>query len=307
MGLQELVEIKNIAGAGKMTDNLLEEIKLRKFIRKVIRIREKKILRERKKIMLEEQDLRKVVRHLLFEAEVDADTEPAPYQTTALNSVWEVFSNVLSPIKKTLRTLTDGGEERTSYRDHIYSSFYDLFRSLGVIQQAGESEAPGVMAEEKISINVKDEPEEKFEPDVEDPDEPTAKPSKEEEAEEEFKKFAITGKDATGARFAHKLLNNSNIENTLQEFHRNLGDANKRKQFEEYFMYNLDLFMIKYEKQLAGDLGQEPTFTEPVIPKPEGAVVRDPEGPAVAGEPTEPAETVGAPVADEELPELPKI
>ena len=82
-----------------------------------------------------------------------------------------------------------------------------------------------------------------------------------------------------------------------------LGDDEKRKQFEQYFMYNLDLFMIKYEKQLAGGLGQEPTFTEPVIPKPEGAIIRDPadtEEAVPAGE----EDTIAPAPADEELPEL---
>ena len=50
-----------------MTNNLLEEIKLRRLIRKVIILREEKILQERKEIMLEERGLRKVIRHLLTE------------------------------------------------------------------------------------------------------------------------------------------------------------------------------------------------------------------------------------------------
>ena len=32
--------------------------------------------------------------------------------------------------------------------------------------------------------------------------------------------------------------------------------------------------MNKYEKALASEIGQEPAFTEPVVPKPEGAVVK---------------------------------
>jgi len=287
-----------------MTNNLLEEIKLRKFIRKVIRVREEKILQERKKIMFEEKGLRKVIRHLLLEAEVDADTEPVPYKTTALNSLQDTFAVILEPLKKTLRTLTDGGEERISYRDHIYASMYDLFRSLSAIENAGEAPKTGVVAEEKITVNVEDAPEEGLEPDVEDPDEPEEKLSKDEESEEEFKTFAITGKDATGARFAHKVINNSNIEDTIQSIHRMLGDDNKRKQYEEYFMYNLDLFMIKWEKKLAGDLGQEPTFTEPVIPRPEGAVVREPAGEETPGMEAPAGETMAPAPADEELPEI---
>jgi len=300
-----------------MTNTLLEEIKLRKFIRKVIMIREEKILQERKKIMLEEKNLRKVIRHLLTEAEVDTDTEPVPYKSTAINFVNTVFGTVLKPIKTGLRTLTDGGEERVSYRDHIYQSLYDLFRTLSSVENAGESPKGGeALAEEKININIEDDDVEGDElaPDVEDPDAPDEKPTKEDEEEAEFKKFAIQGKDATGARVAFDTISNSNIEDTIQKYHRMLGDDEKRKQFEQYFMYNLDLFMIKYEKQLAGGLGQDPTFTEPVIPKPEGAVVREPAGAEEAGAPAEVGgeeappeegeETLAPPPADEELPEL---
>ena len=85
-----------------------------------------------------------------------------------------------------------------------------------------------------------------------------------------------------------------------------LGDDVKRKQFEEYLMYNLDLFMIKYEKQLAPTVGQEPAFTEPVIPKPEGAVIRQDTDEPFAGEEEDvPApDTVAGSPADEELPEI---
>ena len=38
-------------------------------------------------------------------------------------------------------------------------------------------------------------------------------------------------------------------------------------------LYNLNLFAIGYEKDLASEIGQEPAFTEPSMPKPEGAQV----------------------------------
>ena len=291
-----------------MTNSLLEEIKLRRFIREVIMLREEKILQEQKEVVLEEQNLRKVVRHLLLEAEVDTDTEPVPYKSTAINFVNTVFGTILKPIKTALRGLVDNGEERISYRDHMYQSLYDLFRTLSTVENAGESpkeEAePEIVAEEKITINVEDDEVDEFEPEVDDPDAPEEKLSKEDEEESEFKKFAIVGKDATGARVAFDTIANSNIEDTLQKYHRMLGDDKKRTEFEQYVMYNLDLFMIKYEKELAGSLGQDPAFTDPVIPRPTDAVIRDPAAATAAEE--EPEAGV-EPGAEEELGELPKI
>ena len=138
---------------------------------------------------------------------------------------------------------------------------------------------------------------------MEDPDEPIVKPTKEEEEDDKFKTFAIVGKDATGARGAYDTLEGSNIEDTLGKYHRILDDDKKRKEYEQYAMYNLDLFLIKWEGKLAASLGQEPACTEPVVPKPEGAVIRDPEAAAAAGEAPEAGEEIGA--EEEALPELP--
>ena len=291
-----------------MTNMLLEEIKLRRFIRKVIMLRKEKVLQEHKKTMLQEQNLRKVIRHLLMEAEVDTDTEPVPYKTTAANFVNKVFGTILKPIKTGLRTLVDGPEERLSYRDHIYQSLYDFFRTLSTVESAGEQPKEDLQ-EQDIVLDIEtddDETADELAPDIEDPEEPEQKMSKEDEEEQMFKKFAIQGKDATGARVAFETIQTSNIEDTIQKYHRMLGDDVKRKQFEEYLMYNLDLFMIKYEKQLAPTVGQEPAFTEPVIPKPEGAVVRqDTDEPFAGEEEDAPApDTVAGSPADEELPEI---
>ena len=291
-----------------MTNMLLEEIKLRRFIRKVIMLRKEKVLQEHKKTMLQEQNLRKVIRHLLMEAEVDTDTEPVPYKTTAANFVNKVFGTILKPIKTGLRTLVDGPEERLSYRDHIYQSLYDFFRTLSTVESAGEQPKEDLQ-EQDIVLDIEtddDEAADELAPDIEDPEEPEQKMSKEDEEEQMFKKFAIQGKDATGARVAFETIQTSNIEDTIQKYHRMLGDDVKRKQFEEYLMYNLDLFMIKYEKQLAPTVGQEPAFTEPVIPKPEGAVVRQDTDEPFAGEEEDvpvPDTVAGSP-ADEELPEI---
>ena len=281
-----------------MTNSLLEEIKLRRLIRKVIILRERKILQEQKKVMLEEQNLRKIVRHLLLEAEVDTDTEPVPYNKTSVNYVQQILGTILEPIKKGLRMLTDGGEERISYRDHIYQSLFDLFRTLNTVGNVAEVE-PGVVTEEKIEVDVGVEAGQS--PEVV-PDDQKKKPSKEDKEEAEFEKFGITGKDVTGARQAFETLSSSNIKDTIQKYHRMLGNDKKREELEGYLMYNLDLFVIGYERELAGQLNQEPTFTEPVIAKPEGAVIREPAG--VGGEEAPPAETMAPAPAGEELPEI---
>lgn len=56
---------------------IVEELKLRKLIRKAIRIAEAKRQNNEQKFLSEEERLRKVIRNLIAEAEV-GDTEDSP-------------------------------------------------------------------------------------------------------------------------------------------------------------------------------------------------------------------------------------
>ena len=270
-------------------EELMQEIKLRRLIRKAIKIREHKLKSKQQQTIAEEKKLRMVVRRLLSEGEVDADTEPVPYKSTAMNLLNDVFDQILPVIKKGLRKLTSGPEERESYRDHVLAKFQDMFGILNSSQEAGQA-----LAEQEIKFKVEDDDEEA--PDIL-PSSEEKKMSKEDEEEAEFEKFAQAGKDETGARIAFDTIANSNVEDNIRKLTKLLGDDAKRKEAESYFLYNLNLFMNKYEKALASEIGQEPAFTEPVVPKPEGAVVKPEAG--VEEVPPEPA-------AEEDLP-LPGI
>ena len=52
-----------------------------------------------------------------------------------------------------------------------------------------------------------------------------------------------------------------------------LYDAADKKEFEEFALYNTDLWLITYEDEVADEMGQKPAFNEPVTPKPEAAKV----------------------------------
>ncbi len=57
-------------------EQLLQEFKLRRLIRKALKIKKAK---ESAQSLSEEKKLRQVIRQLLKEGDVDADTKPAPY------------------------------------------------------------------------------------------------------------------------------------------------------------------------------------------------------------------------------------
>ena len=252
-------------------EELKQEIKLRRLIRKAIKIRENKLKKQQDLAIFEEKNLRKVIRHLLSEAEVDADTEPVPYKSTAMNLINDVFGEILPVVKKGLRKLTSDPEERRSYLDHVLNKMNTMFDTLNAAQEAGKA-----LAEQKIGFKIEDQEEDVGEtPDFEDPEAPKeTKPSKEDEEEREFEEFAMAGKDETGARIAFDTIASSNIENNIRKLVRLLGDDDKRQEAQEYFLYNLNLFAIGYEKDLADSIGQEPAFTKPSVPKPAGAVVK---------------------------------
>jgi len=251
-------------------EDRIQEFKLRRLIRKAIKIREHKLNMKQEQVISEEKKLRMIVRRLLSEGEVDADTEPVPYKSTAMNLLNDVFEQILPIIKKGLRKLTSGPEERISYRDHVLAKFKDMFGILNASQAAGVA-----LAEQEIKFKVEDDDEES--PDIL-PSSEEVKPSKEDEEEQEFEQFAQAGKDETGARVAFDTIANSNVEDNIRKLTKLLGDNDKRQEAEGYFLYNLNLFMNKYEKALASEIGQEPAFADIVVPKPVGAVVKPESG-----------------------------
>jgi len=93
--------------------------------------------------------------------------------------------------------------------------------------------------------------------------------SKEEEEEEKFKEFALSGQNPTGARIAFDTINSSNIQQNVVDNWKLLYDAADKKEFEEFLLYNTDLWLVTYENDIADEMGQEKAFSEPITPEPE--------------------------------------
>jgi hypothetical protein len=250
-------------------EELLQEFKLRRLIRKAIRI---KHFKEEKKNLVEEQKLRKVLRALMKE-EIDADTNPAPQESTALSALADAFNQILPILKTGLRKLKIP-EERQSYRAHILQKFSHMFSSYEALdsQQSGvvgESDVDEGPAGIKIAIDdpnrvmpsdgkederFKEEPEPELEPD-----------------DDDIAKLAIETEDPTGARRAFTTINNSNIQQILADTRKLLVRPEDKAEFKAYAMYNVDLWLLTYEKELADENGQPPAFDSTVTEKPSGA------------------------------------
>ena len=282
---------------------LLEEIKLRRLIRKALKIKEVRKRKETQKYLVEEDKLRTVLRHILKEGDVDADTNPAPYDSTALNALADAFNQILPVLQTGLRKLKRS-EERQSYRAHVLQKFNSIFQTFEGLDidgvQIGEGPVNEQEEDEKLTINLddparvmpsdgkenerfKDEPRPKLEPD-----------------DEDIAKLAIETEDPTGARRAFTTINNSNIEKLLADTRKLLPRPEDKQEFKEYALYNIDLWLLTYEKEIADENGEAPAFTSTVTEKPTGAAVT---GTAQQFE-APPAPATEAPAAGENIPDL---
>jgi hypothetical protein len=254
----------------------MQEFKLRRLIRKAIKIKERK---QKQQTLSEERKLRKAIRMILAEGDVDADTNPAPYSSTPMNILATALDQVLPVLKTGLRGMTKP-EERASYRAHVLEKITNIFNtvnSLGTpsmaVAKVGESDV-GLFEqedEEDIEVTVHEKPPEMVVPDSEKERFEPKKLSKKQQEEEQFKKFAISGENPTGARIAFETISSSNIQTELIDGWKILHDAKDKVEFEEFAKYNTDLWLIIYEDEIADELGQKAAFTETIIPKPGSA------------------------------------
>tara|TARA_Y100001938_G_C8067526_1_gene421134 strand:- start:533 stop:1399 length:867 start_codon:yes stop_codon:yes gene_type:complete len=256
----------------KNYETLAEEVQLRKLVRKAIRY---KIASENKSTLIEEQKLRNIIRHLILEAkEIDADGNPTPYGSTPLVFLADAFNEILKTVKDGLRSLQKP-EERASYRLNMLEKFKNFFakaegfdtKKTGAI---GESD---INEEENLKVTLDLDDDARVMPSDESENErfkPQEK-SEEERAEEDFETERVQGTDNTGAIWAFDTWNNSNIEATLSDKRKLLPSEEYKEEFKEYCLYNIDLWMLTYEKDIAEEKSQEAAFDKIIMPRPRGA------------------------------------
>lgn len=259
-------------------DQLLEEFKLRRLIRKALKLKEIKKKKEQEKQLLDEHNLRHVIRHLLSEGDVDADTNPAPHASTALSALADAFNQILPVLKTGLRKLKRP-EERQSYRAHVLQKFSDMFRNF----EGLDAKESGVVGESDINEQEEDD---SIKMKIDDPDRIMPSDGKEDDRfkeeptpelapdDSDIEKLAIETEDPTGARFAFNTINNSNIEKLLSDTRKLLPRDEDKQEYKDYAMYNVDLWLLTYEKELSDELGTPPAFDKVVTDKPAGAQVQ---------------------------------
>ena len=223
---------------------IVEELRLRKLIRKAIVIAESKRQKRQESEIFEEERLRKVIRNVIAEAEV-GDTEDSPYDNTGLNTLNTLFDNILKTIETGYKELASSKEQRDSFASHMLKAVENTLAPLRALDKSDQ-------LDEDIDITVgEDKPE-----DMDD-----VRKSEDEVGKENF---GIEGEDLTGRDKAYETFNK--VETQIVDAYKTLHNPNDIKAFYDGLLMNLDLYFKKFEDEIQPSVGDTDTGVQPDAP-----------------------------------------
>ena len=240
---------------------LIQELKLRRVIREGI-----KTVKKRNKIkeydnILEESQLRGVIRQLLIK---EGRGKPeGGHKSTAINRLEKLLHNIIDVLEDDFKELATDKAQRDSFRAHIINAVQNTFEPEELALRADSGEE----LNERIDIEVSglDDPRflkvpraSKEEEDKEEEDE-----RKEKEDPEIIKKsnFIIPGHDETGAEAA--FLTYDKIETQIETAYSTLKNEDDRETFEDYMIANLKIYFDQFEEEMNPSI-EEPASDIPV-------------------------------------------
>ena len=221
-------------------EQIVEELRLRKLIRKAIRIVEARRANSQQEVLAEENRLRKVIRNILNEDEV-GDTEESPYDNTGLNTLNTLFDNILKTIETGYKELASSKEQRDSFSAHMLKAVENTLAPLRALDKTDQ-------IDEEIDIEIgSDKPE-----DMKD-----VRKDKEEQGREDF---GIEGEDLTGRDKAYETFNK--VETQIVDAYKSLHNSQDVKAFYDGLLMNLDLYFKKFEDEMQPSVGAPDTGEE---------------------------------------------
>lgn len=223
----------------------LQEIKLRKFIRKGIQVVLERKKNKDKLALLEEQKLRTLIQDLIKEVEV-SDNDPAPNKYTGINQLEKLLKKIIPVIEDDFKQLTTSLEQRQSFRSHIINAVENSLAPSRVNKTA--------IATLSEDINIDVDEEEAF---IDVPRSGAA--AEEEPANPEREEFGIEGANITGRNMAYETF--KQVEKQILDSYDLLEDPEDRDIFYDYLITNLKLYFDKFEDELAPSV-KEPTTNQ---------------------------------------------
>jgi len=220
---------------------IVEEMRLRKLVRKAIRIAEAKRAAKQGEVLAEEERLRQVIRTMLKEDEV-GDTESSPYDNTGLNTLNTLFDNILKTIETGYKELSSSKEQRDSFSAHMLKAVENVLAPLRALDKSAEA------LEEAIDIEVgQDKPEDMTD-------------IRKTEDEVNKEDFGIEGQDLTGRDKAYETFNK--VETQIVDAYKTLHNPEDIKAFYDGLLMNLDLYFKKFEDEMQPNVSAPSTGAE---------------------------------------------
>jgi len=241
-------------------EKFLEELKLREYVRKAIRIVEQRKVKVKEQEQLNEQKLRSFVRELLKKellTEKEAVADTPPHSSTGINVLEDLLKKIVPVLETDFKVLTSEPEQRKSFRAHVIHAVKNALAPARAstedddLEAADDAPPAEPLAEADINVDVDEEGEDAAFIDI--------GGYGPEETEEEEDTFSIEGEDETGRNVAQKSFDK--IEQNILDSYEVLAREEDKTVFYDYLLTNLKLYFDKFEDELSANL-EEPTTPE---------------------------------------------
>ena len=232
-------------------NELIQELKLREFIKRAIKVRAKN--KEDHRIW-EEFELRALIRKLLKEA----STEKVQHRSTGINVLEDLLKKIIPVLEQDYKMLTTDNEQRKSFSAHIVTAIENTLAPVTANKEAGEDDDKFIGIDEiekldEIEVEIGDKPEDDDAfIDIDGDD-------KKDDEDEEGNFEDLGDDDKTGSNFAQATFDK--VEKQIIDAFSLLGNQEDQDLFEEYLLTNVKLYFDKFEDELKTTIS-EPTTDE---------------------------------------------
>ena len=224
-------------------EDLMEELKLRKAIRKIITENKRKQLNE-------EQRLRKAIRGILTEAK---QSDEVVYQNTGVNKLRDLLKNIIPAIQDDYKDLTTSSEQRQAYSNHLMIGIKNLLGIADISKSSETDPAANLELEEDIEIGVAPSDPNRMDLGLGREEEPVIDPEEEDSRTEEEK--LVTGDEMptdpdqlTGMREAAVTL--KKIQTQILNTYETLSNPEDEKAFKDYILPNIEAHLEDQEAEI---------------------------------------------------------
>jgi len=221
-------------------EDLMEELRLREAIRKIITENKKKELNE-------EQRLRKVIRRMLTEAK---QADEVVYQNTGINKLRDLLRNIIPSIQDDYKDLTTSAAQRQAFTNHLMIGIKNLLGIADLSKSVENDPEANLELEEEIDIAVQEDPA-NMDLGLGKKEEPAPEPVDSRTEEEKLVSGDEMPSDPdqlTGMREAATTL--KKIQTQILNTYETLSNPEDEKAFKDYILPNIEAHLKDVESEI---------------------------------------------------------